>query len=83
MNWINIKDFKYNRRGNVIVKVETSNKNFICQEVLDFFVCKKSVWYDESIKNGNSSLVDVDDGYVQIWNFKHTKFKNVKELMFF
>ena len=85
MNWINIKDFKFDRTGDVLVVMNNAKKKselVVRHDSLYNSVYEKAPWIDRRVKSGDKMAFEVDDIHVEFWGFTRASFKNVKAIMF-
>lgn len=85
MNWINIKDFKFDRTGDVLVVMNNAKKKselVVRHDSLYNSVYEKAPWIDRRVKSGDKMAFEVDNTHVEFWGFTRASFKNVKAIMF-
>ena len=85
MNWINIKDFKFDRTGDVLVVMNNAKKKselVVRYDSLYNSVYEKAPWIDRRVKSGDKMAFEVDDTHVEFWGFTRASFKNVKAIVF-
>lgn len=85
MNWIDIKDFKFDRTGDVLLVMNNAkNKEelVVRNDRLYHTIYEKAPWIDISVKSGDKMAFEVDDTHVEFWGFTRASFKNVKAIMF-
>lgn len=85
MNWINIKDFKFDRTGDVLVVMSNAKKKselVVRYDSLYNSVYEKAPWIDRRVKSGDKMAFEVDDTHVEFWGFTRASFKNVKAIVF-
>lgn len=85
MNWINIKDFKFDRTGDVLVVMNNAKKKselVVRHDSLYNSVYEKAPWIDRRVKSGDKMAFEVDDTHVEFWGFTRASFKNVKAIVF-
>lgn len=85
MEWINIKDFKFDRTGDVLVVMNNAKKKselVVRSDNLHKSVYEKAPWIDKYVKSGDSVAIEIDDTHIEFWGFIRASFKNVKAIMF-
>lgn len=85
MEWINIKDFKFDRTGDVLVVMNNAKKKselVVRSDNLHKSVYEKAPWIDRRVKNGDKVAIEIDDTHIEFWGFIRASFKNVKAIVF-
>ena len=85
MNWIDIKDFKFDRTGEVILIMSNpkkKNEMVVREDCLSYSVYEKANWWTENALKGNVHIEEIDDKKIKYWTFSRASLKNVKAIVF-